>query len=149
FRYAVLTRLGVLEYAAGASRVERLRPLPEGQRFTRRRPQHRRGASRHVKIRRQQDLAGCLQAAAIVAERHGGRGHVRYAAVSPHELDGPNELADQATTKVRVAEDRTADGAGRAGPRFEPGETVIDRPPHETVDRHGSIGPDGVRVDGV
>ena len=72
----------ILKDAAGARRVERLRPLAERQRLARRRAQRRRVAGRHAKRRRQQHLAGPLQAAAIVAERHRRRRHVARRAVA-------------------------------------------------------------------
>ena len=37
---------------------------------------------------------------------------------------------------MRVAENRAADRAGRAGPRLEAGAAVIDRPADQAVDRH-------------
>ena len=50
-----------------------------------------------------------------------------------------DELADEPAAEVRVAEDRAADRARRAGPRFEAGHAVADRPPHEAVDRHAGV----------
>ena len=93
--------------------------------------------------RRQQDLAGLLQAAAIVAERHRRRRHVD--ASTPSRVasrTSVDEIADQPAAEVRVAEDRAADGARRAGPRLETGAAVVDRPAHEAVDRDR-----GVRAD--
>ena len=91
--------------------------------------------------RRQQHLAGRLQAAAIVAERHRRRRHVGDRAVArrePHARSTSSPIEPAA--EMRVAEDRAADGARRAGPRFEPGAAVIDRPAHEAVDRHRRVG---------
>ena len=145
-RHAVAARLRVLEDAAGARRVERLRPLAERQRLARRRAQRRRIARRHAERRRQQHLAGLLQPAAIVAERHRRRRHVadrrRRGRPASHVGD---QVADQPAAEVRVAEDRAANRARRAGPRFEPGRAVQDRPAHQAVDRDRRVGPHAIR----
>src|SRR5262245_31639668 len=41
---------------------------------------------------------------------------------------------------MRVAENRTANGTRRSGPRFEASRTVDNRPADETVNRDGGIG---------
>ena len=53
---------------------------------------------------------------------------------------GPrDQFANQPAAEMRVAEDRAADRAGRAGPCFQAGAAVRDRPPHQAVDRHGRV----------
>ena len=94
--------------------------------------QRRRIAGRHAKDGRQQHFAGPLQAAAIVAERHLGAGKIARRAVAigePHRLD---QIADQPAAEMRVAENRAADRAGRARPRFQTGEAA-----HESSSARG------------
>src|SRR5439155_20997213 len=52
-----------------------------------------------------------------------------------------DHLADQPAAEMRVAEDRSADRAGRARPCFEARTASIDRPSDEPVDRHRPIRP--------
>src|SRR5205814_564419 len=54
-------------------------------------------------------------------------------------------MADRQTTGV--TEDGATDRPGCAGPRFEPGATVVDRPADEPVDRDRGIGANAGLVD--
>ena len=143
-RHAVASRLRILKDAAGARRVERLRPLAKRQRRARRRAQRRRIArpTRETPPT-SRTSPRVLQAAAIVAERHRRRAARRSIAPSRDASRTlGDEIADEAAAEMRVAEDRAADGARRPGPRFEPGAAVVDRPAHQAVDRHRGIGAD-------
>src|SRR5258708_32628264 len=128
----------VLKDAAGARRLERLRPLPVRERLARDRAKRRRFSPPHEKIGGQHHFPRALQPAAVVPEFHVGS---RYANLLPggaargDDFDARYELADQTSLEMRVPVDRAADGSGGAGPRFEAGDAAVDRPAHQAVDR--------------
>src|SRR5581483_3845364 len=84
----------ILENAARARCVERLRFLAIRERLTCGRSQRGRIARRHTKGCRQQDLAARLQAAAIVSEYHFGDRHLSRHAVARRDADSRDVLAD-------------------------------------------------------
>ena len=81
--HRVAAAVGILEDAAGARRLERLRALAERQRLARdRRAAPPARPAERGRSADSSDLAGALQAAAIVAERHRRRRHVDRRAVA-------------------------------------------------------------------
>ena len=48
---------------------------------------------------------------------------------------------------MRVAVNRAADRAGRAGPRFETGDAVADRPAHQAIDGDAAVRANGGGVE--
>ena len=124
-------------------RLERLRPLPERQRLARDRRAARsarrgRPGSRPTARAPASAAAGCSRSRTPSrAARRRRRPLRRRVATSRHADD---QLADQPPAKVRVAVNRAADRARRAGPGLEPGDAVADRPAHQAVDRDAAVG---------
>ena len=53
--------------------------------------------------------------------------------------------ADQSSLEMRVAVDRAADRARRAGPCLEPRDAAVDRPSNQAVDRQSAVRADECR----
>ena len=66
--------------------------LPESERLPRHPAQCRRLATPDAEIRRQHDLAGSLQPAAVVAEVHVGGRYANDVPAGAHHLDGLDQL---------------------------------------------------------
>ena len=115
-------RLRILKDAAGARRVERLGALAKRQRLARLPAERRRIAGAHterrptaglhrVRCKRLRSYPNSISAAA----------HVAHSAGLIGQLNAGDKLADQPAGKMRVSEDRPADGPGCARPGLQPG----------------------------
>jgi len=137
----------ILKNAAGARALERLRPLAVGERFFRRRSQRVWIAAPDTKDRPDDDLSGYLQTAAIVREFHLGRRNIRHFAGTRYQAHALDQIADRPSGEMRVAVNGAADRTGRPRPGFETGASVINRPSHQTIHRHGAVGAQAIAGD--
>ena len=139
-RHHVPLRHRILEHAARTRQVQRLRPLAVVERAACRGAQYHRVTWRDDEVYRQQHLAGGLHAASIVTEAHRRYLDFRDHALPCAQPDRRQQLADEPPAEVRVAAHGAADGAWSAGPLFDAGQPVRDRPAHEPVDGHRGVG---------
>ena len=145
-RQMVASRVGILEHAARAGSRERLGPLAVGKRRARPPPQGRRLPRGDGELGPQHDLAGALQPTPVVPELERGSVDLHLAAARVRETGADEALAEQRALKVRVAVQAAAHRARGARPPFETGQTPVDRPAHEAVQRHAASGADHARA---
>jgi hypothetical protein len=80
------------------------------------------------------EAASAVQAAVVVAEFHVGSILQEFRPIGCDKGDPLQQLRDQPSLEVRVSIDRPAHRPGRAGPRFDPGNAVTQRPADEARD---------------
>ena len=127
--------IGILKNAAGARRIERLRPLSVRERLARDVAKRRRIAGRHAEHGRQQHFAGFLQAASIVPEFHFVARKIarRSVAARPAAPTRPaRRSAGRRNARCRKSRRRRCP-ACRPTLRG-PAMPAVDRPAHQPVD---------------
>jgi hypothetical protein len=83
-----------------------------------------------------------LQPAAIIAKFHFVLTEIRHTAVNGCDPNGIHQVTKQAAAEMSVAGNPTSNGTGCPGPPFKPGEAMINRPAHQTIDCHTGFSPD-------
>jgi hypothetical protein len=81
-----------------------------------------------------------LQSAAIIAKFHFVLTKIPHRSIGGRDSNRVHEITKEPSTKVRVARNTAAYRPRGSGPRFESGETVIDRPAYETIHGHAGFG---------
>ncbi len=145
-RHAVARRIGILKHAAGARRAPAAASACDTP-ATRARSARSAAGRRRLTPNSAHSTISPVRCSRLESYANAIRRWAPRARASRRSTSATRRtsIADVRAAEMRVAVDRAADGAGRAGPGLEPGQPAPDRPAHQAVDRDAGLGPHRVR----